>query len=111
VRKPGAFAHYRYRDDLFPSLTFRRAYDALRAYLPERADAHYVRLLHLAASTAESQVEAALGLLLDQGNIPTFDSVRDLVRTPGPQRVPELSAPVLDLSTYDQLLTRSAAHA
>src|SRR5216684_421332 len=49
VRKPGAFAHYRYRDDLFPSLTFRRAYDALRSHVPERADRHYVRLLHLAA--------------------------------------------------------------
>ena len=29
VRKPGAFAHYCFRDDLFPSLVFRRAYDAL----------------------------------------------------------------------------------
>ncbi|HEX2518451.1 MAG TPA: IS21 family transposase [Castellaniella sp.] len=111
VRKPGAFAHYRYRDDLFPSLTFRRAYDALRSRLPERADRHYVRLLHLAAGTAESEVEAALGLLLDQGITPTFDGVRDLVRTPSAQRVPELSAPVLDLSTYDRLLTRTAAHA
>jgi transcriptional regulator with XRE-family HTH domain len=111
VRKPGAFAHYRYRDDLFPSLTFRRAYDALRSRLSERADRHYVRLLHLAASTAESEVEAALGLLLDQGVTPTFDAVRDLVRIPSVQRVPELSAPVLDLSTYDRLLTRSAAHA
>jgi transcriptional regulator with XRE-family HTH domain len=111
VRKPGAFAHYRYRDDLFPSLTFRRAYDALRSHLPERADRHYVRVLHLAASTAESEVEAALGLLLDQGVTPTFDAVRDLVRTPSVQRVPELSSPVLDLSTYDQLLSRTAAHA
>jgi len=34
VRKPGAFAHYRYRDDLFPSLTFRRAYDALQGHAP-----------------------------------------------------------------------------
>jgi transcriptional regulator with XRE-family HTH domain len=111
VRKPGAFAHYRYRDDLFPSLTFRRAYDALRSHVPERADRHYVRVLHLAASTAESEVEAALGLLLDQGVTPTFDAVRDLVRTPSVQRVPELSSPVLDLSTYDQLLSRTAAHA
>ena len=111
VRKPGAFAHYRYRDDLFPSLTFRRAYDALRSHVPERADSHYVRLLHLAASTAESEVEAALGLLLDQGVTPTFDAVRDLVRTPSVQRVPELSSPVLDLSTYDRLLSRTAAHA
>ena len=31
VRKPGAFARYRYREELFPTLTFRRAYDALSA--------------------------------------------------------------------------------
>ena len=39
VRKPGAFAHYRYRDELFPSLVFRRAYDALSAQTPEREHA------------------------------------------------------------------------
>ena len=27
VRKPGAFARYRYREELFPSLAFRRAYE------------------------------------------------------------------------------------
>ena len=95
VRKPGAFAHYRYRDDLFPSLVFRRAYDALNTQTTERADRHYVRLLHLAASTSESEVEAGIALLLDQRVVPTFDAVRDLVRTPGEQQVPELSAPVL----------------
>src|SRR5260370_18418780 len=66
VRKPGAFAHYRYRDDLFPSLVFRRAYDALNTQTTERADRHYVRLLHLAASRSESEVDAAIALLLDQ---------------------------------------------
>ena len=30
VRKPGAFADYRYRADLFPSSRFRMAYDLLR---------------------------------------------------------------------------------
>jgi hypothetical protein len=34
VRKPGAFAQYRYRDDLFPTLTFRRTYDALVQAVP-----------------------------------------------------------------------------
>jgi len=110
VRKPGAFAHYRYRDDLFPSLVFRRAYDALGAQTPERADRHYVRLLHLAASTSESEVETALGLLLDQHAAPTFDAVRDLVRPPTAQHVPELSAPVLDLRPYDRLLGQEVAH-
>lgn len=111
VRKPGAFAHYRYCDDLFLSLTFRRAYDALAAQAPERADRHYVRLLHLAASTSESEVEAGIALLLDQRIVPTFDAVRDLVRTPGEHQVPELSAPVLDFEQYDRLLGREAAHA
>lgn len=30
VRKPGAFARYRFREHLFPTPTFRRAYEALR---------------------------------------------------------------------------------
>jgi len=111
VRKPGAFAHYRYRDDLFPSLVFRRAYDALHTQITERADRHYVRLLHLAASTSESEVEAGIALLLDQRVVPTFDAVRDLVRMPHEQQVPELSAPVLDFDQYDRLLGREAAHA
>jgi transcriptional regulator with XRE-family HTH domain len=111
VRKPGAFAHYRYRDDLFPSLVFRRAYDALNTQTVERADRHYVRLLHLAASTSESEVEAAIALLLDQRIAPTFDAVRDLVRTPGEQKVPELSKPTFDFDQYDRLLNREAVGA
>ncbi len=111
VRKPGAFAHYRYRDELFPTLAFRRAYDALVAARPERADREYVRVLHLAASTAESEVEAALTLLLEQGTAPTLDAVRELVRVPGPGAVPELTAAVLDLDVYDRLLSGEGGHA
>ncbi|MCP4593003.1 MAG: IS21 family transposase, partial [bacterium] len=51
VRKPGAFARYRFREELFPTTTFREAYDALTRFKGERADIHYVRTLHLAAST------------------------------------------------------------
>ena len=67
VRKPGAFANYRYRDELFPTLTFRRAYDRLQAQQPSRADREYVRILHLAATTSELEVDTALLLLLDAG--------------------------------------------
>jgi hypothetical protein len=104
VRKPGAFAQYRYRDDLFPSLTFRRAYDALTETASGRADREYVRVLHLAASRTEAEVEAALTLLLEQQTLPTFDAVRDLVRPPGPVVFPALSTPVLDFGVYDRLL-------
>lgn len=104
VRKPGAFAAYRYRDDLFPTLSFRRAYDALVARRPERADREYVRVLHLAATTSETEVETALALLLDTRTLPTFDAVREVVREPQPLRVPQLSTPELDLGIYDHLL-------
>jgi hypothetical protein len=104
VRKPGAFAGYRYREELFPSLWFRQSYDRLGERVPERADTEYVRLLHLAASTSEAQVESALSLLLDEGRLPTFDAVRELVREPSSTRVPELARPVLDFGPYDRLL-------
>jgi hypothetical protein len=109
VRKPGAFAQYRYHDDLFPSLAFRRIYDALCVGRPQRADRDYVRILHLAASTSEAEVELALGLLLDQGSPPSFDAVRDLVRAPVAARLPALGPVVVDMAVYDRLLT--AAHA
>jgi Mu transposase, C-terminal domain len=111
VRKPGAFAAYRYRDDLFPTLAFRRAYDRLRAAhpaRPDRADREYVRVLSLAASTSEADVEAALTLLLESGAPPAFDAVRDLVRPPRPP-VPALPPPVLDLAAYDRLLPSHGA--
>ncbi len=103
VRKPGAFANYRYREELFPSLAFRKAYDRLTEAVPQRADREYVRLLHLAASTSETEVEAAIGFLLAEGTLPVFDTVRDLVRPPCTQ-VPQLSRAVLDLGVYDRLI-------
>src|SRR3989475_452184 len=109
VRKPGAFAQYRYHDDLFPSLAFRRIYDALCVGKPQRADRDYVRILHLAASTFEAEVELALGLLLDQGSPPSFDAVRDLVRAPVAARLPVLGPVEINMAVYDRLLT--AVHA
>lgn len=111
VRKPGAFAHYRYRDELFPTLVFREAYDALQRATPARADHEYVRLLHLAASTSEHDVEAALKLVAEQRQTPSFDAVRELVRDPAPPVVPQLTTPELDLGAYDQLLTGGARYA
>lgn len=103
VRKPGAFARYRYREDLFPSLTFRRAYDALRAHRGERADVEYVRVLHLAASTMEGDVERALVTLLAAGAPFDYAMVRALA-APAAPAVPTLRVPEPDLAVYDALL-------
>ncbi len=45
VRKPGAFADYRYRADLFPSSQFRLAYDTLLLQQPARAAKEYLGIL------------------------------------------------------------------
>ncbi len=111
VRKPGAFAAYRYRDDLFPTTTFRLAYDQLVSRGVERADRDYVRILHLAASTSETEVETAITLLLETRALPTFDAVRDLVHLPHASEVLALPTPHLDLSPYDNLIPSRSIHA
>ena len=103
VRKPGAFRRYRYRQELFPSLTFRRAYDALCGWRGERGDIEYVRVLYLATMTMESLVERVLSELLREGEPFDYARVKQLAK-PEPILVPEISLPAPDLGAYDRLL-------
>ena len=108
VRKPGAFARYRFREELFPSLVFRRAYDALVDARGERADVEYVRILHLAASTMQADVEAVLESLLARGDRPDYATVKQLA-APEKPTVPDVHIPPPDLSVYDRLLVGGAS--
>ncbi len=105
VRKPGAFADYRYREDLFPSSHFRMAYDALRERQPERADKEHLRILHLAARESESGVEAVLVALLKEGGRMDAAAVTARLRQHGQaQQATEVTVAAVDLSLYDALL-------
>ena len=109
VRKPGAFARYRFREQLFPTMHFRLAYDALKEWRGERADVDYVRILHLAATTMEATVDSALSLLLETGDPFDYALVRDLAE-PKPPEAPALTLPGRpDLKVYDRLLTGTLA--
>ena len=104
VQKPGAFARYKYRDDMFPTLAFRKAYDALSSSSSGvKADLEYLRILHLAASTMESEVETALLLLAEARSVVTADGVKALV-APSVTEVPEMAVFEVDLASYDGLL-------
>ena len=111
VRKPGAFARYRYREELFPAVVFRRAYDALSAARGARqADIEYLRILHLAASTMQCEVEAALEQVLEAGGVPDAAQVKARVQAASAApALPELSELVVDLSSYDGLLAQEGA--
>ena len=103
-RKPGAFARYRFREQMFPTMTFRLAYDALKRWRGERADVEYVRILHLAATTMESTVDSALALLLEAGEAFDYATVKELAN-PAPPRAPVLTLSGMpDLRVYDSLL-------
>jgi hypothetical protein len=105
IRKPGAFARYVYREEMFPSVTFRRAYDEIQTpHQGTKGDLEYLRILHLAASTMEADVEAALQLLLAESNAISSDAVKALVTEAGRPAVPAMDALVVDLGAYDALL-------
>lgn len=111
VRKPGAFARYRYRADLFPSLLFRRAYDMLcEALAPRQADIEYLRILFVAATTMQADVEVALELLLeDGGQALSADAVKGIVGVAHEAELPAMEPPKVDLSAYDGLVPDVAA--
>jgi len=110
VRKPGAFADYRYREDLFPSSHFRMAYDALRERQPARADKEYLRILYLAARESEVGVEAALVELLNEGGRMDAAAVTARLRQQGQvQQATEVTVAAVDLRLYDALLDGTEA--
>ena len=105
VRKPGAFAQYLYRDDLFPTSRFRMAYDLLKLSCQDRAEKEYLRILHLAARESETGVDGALRVLLSGDQPLSADAVETLVRS-GQELPPvtEVNVELVDLTAYDVLL-------
>lgn len=108
VKKPGAFRHSVFREDLFPRTVFRRAWDLLDQKLdPRKACRVYVGLLHLAAMhAAEDALSRHLEQVLDSGQIPDLEIARAAV-APVPNAAPALNLPPPDLKAYDSLLSRA----
>jgi hypothetical protein len=108
AKKPGAFARYRWREELFPSLVFRRAYDVLRSFYGERADAEYVRILYMAATSGEAVVGRSLSELLESTDRFDAEHVRRAVRPERPS-VPLVAIGAPDLRVYDALLQEAVS--
>jgi len=107
IRKPGAFADYRFRNDLFPSLVFRRAYDRLcDCCSPRTADLEYLRILRQAAKTMESEVERVLTELEVKGVTPRWHMLMEFWPQPATD-LPELRPLVVELGGYDALIHAS----
>jgi hypothetical protein len=106
LRKPGAFERYRYREQLYPSRSFREAYDHLVAKHGQRGGAvEYLRLLKLASEVGESDIEVMLADFLSPP-YPAW-SVGELRRILQPEPKPQIEAIELEPEwrSYDALLS------
>jgi hypothetical protein len=106
VRKPKAFADYRYRAEMFPTARFRWVYDKLTEQSPRRADREYLKILHAAAREGETMVEAALVRLMERQQPLGAAAVEaELSRHSDTQlSVAQATVDAVDLSLYDDLL-------
>jgi hypothetical protein len=109
VRKPGAFARYLYREEMFPRPVFRQAYDRLSAVEEGKAGARYLRLLQLAAEFGEDRVADGLGAALRAGELPLADVMELRLREPAPAQPATIAVFTPELAAYDALLTEVAS--
>ncbi len=107
VKKPGAFAHYRFQASLFPRLIFRVAYDELQRQQPAQAEREYLKLLQLAAQESEELVAVVLRELIDSGAALNSERVRTelLARVGQSPAVLTVTIEAVALQRYDELLT------
>jgi transcriptional regulator with XRE-family HTH domain len=112
VRKPGAFEHYRYREDLFPTSWFRLTYDALREeHGPKRGAKEYLQVLALAAKRGESMVEDGVRLLLGRRDSLNADAVTRLTEQGALSPLTTVEVAPVSLAVFDELLCGEGAAA
>jgi len=110
LRKPGAFIHYRHREALYPSATFRAAFDRLVSDHGERPGViEYLQVLKLAAEETVEKVEPLLRVQLARAGKWRATAVRDQV-VPPERKVIELASLTPSLKAYDALLEGEVAH-
>lgn len=106
VRKPGAFACYRWKEELFPSLIYRSAFDYLERTRID-GDKEYLKILKVATMEGISVVENALEQLLGAPRIEiSAQDVGSMIETWREQHLEfRQQVPLeVNLSDYDRLL-------
>jgi transposase len=110
LRKPGAFANYSWREELFPTLIYRAAYDHLERRAPSEADRRYLEILKVAADEGQTAVENALETILgDPRPMVNASEVRAMLATWRDMEEEWRQRAPLDVSltVYDALLESS----
>jgi hypothetical protein len=102
-RKPGAFARWVLREEVFPREVYRRTWQRLAAALPEAAACRaMVGLLALAADGHEAQLADELEQLIELDQLPDLQTLSALLAPPKGE-LPEVRVCLPELAQYDGL--------
>lgn len=111
VRKPNAFLNYRYQSDLFPTCSFRIAYDYLKRLMPMNAHKIYIKILYLAYKEGEDIVDEVIRYIIDNELPLLYENVSKYVlsKTELPKKT-DINIDEIDLSIYDTLIMRKVTN-
>ncbi len=104
-RKPGAFENYRYKDDFFPTVHFRMAYDQYKQNDKRSATKKYLELLYIATTEGESKVDNALRILFERNEVIDNKKIKELILKDEIHYDPtEVHVSKVNLNLYDELM-------
>lgn len=109
IRKPGAFANYQYRAQLFPKPIFRFSYDRLIEAKPNTGYKDYLKILQMAKCYGEAKIISILELCKTSNIIPEKETITMHLRSSSSDYADRLKlayeATILkpDLIEYDNL--------
>lgn len=106
IRKPGAFANYKYVNHMYPTTRFRMAYDQLLARTSQAAAVkQYLKMLHAAKHEGLEVVDDVLRWFLSEGQVIAAQAVLEAVQSK--QQIPaptDVNVEAQDLCEFDFLL-------
>lgn len=108
VRKPQAFRHYIFKDDLFPTQAFQRAWEVLDKNLNSReACKEYVRILKLTASSGkELEISDYLERYIEKKQQISSREIEKFLGVKH-ENYMEVYVEKSDLKSYDELLNKN----
>lgn len=109
VRKPGAFAHYRYREHMYPSIEFRKLYDKLVERLNEPVGTSvYLHVLQCAKQEGLAAAESIAQKMIAMDSALTKKSalamLKDIQSSAVSSAIEDCEVEMPDLDDYDSLL-------
>ena len=104
VRKPGAFENYLYKEHLFPTSTFRAAYDILKISYPQTYVKQYLGILKAATKDGEFRVGGIIQNLITCESLNLKNLLEALFSPDKIQSTTEITVLDVNLNIYDALL-------